>query len=85
MKNIGKPYAVAPHVRFDEEGLVRSTMEWLLRHRQTKGAETDRRFLMVIGSQEGVQNSVSVCKSPNALRLLTTETGDRSTQFVSMR
>ena len=51
MKNIGKPYAVAPHVRFDEEGLVRSTMEWLLRHRQTKGAETDRRFLMVIGSQ----------------------------------
>ncbi len=40
-----------PHVRFDEEGLVRLTMEWLLRHRQTKEAETDRRFLMVIGSQ----------------------------------
>ena len=52
MKNIGKPYALVAHVRFDEEGLVRSAMEWLLRHRQTKGAETDRRLLiMVTGSQ----------------------------------
>ena len=45
MKNIGKPCAVKLHARFDEEGLVKLTMEWLLRHRQTKGAETDRRFL----------------------------------------
>ena len=50
MKNIGKPCAVAPHARFDEEGLVRSTMEWLLRHRQTKEAETDRLILMLIGT-----------------------------------
>ena len=51
VKNIGKPYAGKPHVRFDEEGLVRLTMEWLMRHRQTKGAETDRQFLMVTKSQ----------------------------------
>jgi hypothetical protein len=44
VKNIGKPCAVALHARFDEGGLVRSTKEWLLRHRQTKGAETDRRI-----------------------------------------
>lgn len=38
-------------LRFDEEGLVKLTMEWLLRHRQTKGAETDKQFLMAIESQ----------------------------------
>jgi hypothetical protein len=48
VKNIGKPCAVAPHARFDEEGLVRLTMEWLLRHRHTKEAETDRLLLMMI-------------------------------------
>ncbi len=32
----------ALHARFDEEGLVKLTMEWLLRHRQTKGTETDK-------------------------------------------
>ncbi|WP_430233824.1 hypothetical protein, partial [Nitrosomonas communis] len=37
--------------RFDEEGLVKLTMEWLLRHRQTKGAETDKQLLMAIESQ----------------------------------
>ena len=36
-KNIGKPYA-----RFDEGGQVNVTMMKLLRHRQTKGAATDR-------------------------------------------
>jgi len=51
VKNIGKPCAGKPHVRFDEEGLVKLTMEWLLRHRQTKGAETDKQLLMVIESQ----------------------------------
>jgi len=36
-KNIGKPYA-----RFDEGGLVMVSMDWLLRHRLTKEAGTDR-------------------------------------------
>ena len=40
-KNIGKPYAGEPHVRFDEGGQMMWTMARLLRHRQTKGAETD--------------------------------------------
>ena len=35
----------------DEEGLVKSTMEWLLRHRQTKGAETDKWIPNGAGSQ----------------------------------
>jgi len=51
VKNIGKPCAGKPHARFDEEGLVKLTMEWLLRHRQTKGAETDKQLLMAIESQ----------------------------------
>ena len=42
MKNIGKPYTGKPYVRFDEGGLAKGSMGWLLRHRQTKGAETDR-------------------------------------------
>ena len=42
MKNIGKPYTGKPYVRFDEGGLAKDSMDWLLRHRQTKGAETDR-------------------------------------------
>ncbi|HBV22033.1 MAG TPA: hypothetical protein DEF07_09995 [Nitrosomonas sp.] len=29
VKNIGKPCAVVAHARFNEEGLVKSTMEWL--------------------------------------------------------
>jgi hypothetical protein len=47
-KSIGKPCAGKLHARFDEEGLVRLPMEWLLRHRQTKGAETDKQVLMAI-------------------------------------
>jgi len=31
-----------PYARFDEGGLVMASMDWLLRHRQTKGAATDR-------------------------------------------
>jgi len=42
VKNIGKPYTGKPYVRFDEGGLAKNSMDWLLRHRQTKGAETDR-------------------------------------------
>ena len=42
VKNIGKPYAGKPHVRFDEGGQEKLTMVRLLRHRQTKGAVTDR-------------------------------------------
>jgi hypothetical protein len=51
VKSIGKPCAGKPHARFDEEGLVKLTMEWLLRHRQTKGAGTDKQLLMAIESQ----------------------------------
>jgi len=42
MKNIGKPCTGKPYARFDEGGLVMVSMGWLLRHRQTKVAETDR-------------------------------------------
>jgi hypothetical protein len=42
MKNIGKPCAGEPHARFDEGGQVKVTRVELLRHRQTKGAETAR-------------------------------------------
>jgi len=42
MKNIGKPCTGKPYARFDEGGLVMVSMDWLLRHRQTKGAATDR-------------------------------------------
>ncbi len=42
MKNIGKPCTGKPYARFDEGGLVMAFMDWLLRHRQTKEAETDR-------------------------------------------
>jgi len=42
VKNIGKPCAGKPHARFDEGGLAKDSMDWLLRHRQTKGAGTDR-------------------------------------------
>jgi len=31
-----------PYARFDEGGLVMESMDWLLRHRLTKGAATDR-------------------------------------------
>jgi len=48
MKNIGKPCTGKPYARFDEGGLVKLSMKWLLRHRQTKGAETDRPFLQMI-------------------------------------
>jgi len=37
VKNIGKPCAGKPHARFDEGGLAKDSMDWLLRHRQTKG------------------------------------------------
>jgi hypothetical protein len=42
VKNIGKPCAGKPHARFDEGGPAKAAKVWLLRHRQTKGAETDR-------------------------------------------
>ncbi len=42
VKNIGKPCAGKPHARFDEGGQVNPVMLRLLRHRQTKGAGTDR-------------------------------------------
>ena len=42
MKHIGKPCAGKPLARFDERGQVSVTMIRLMRHRQTKGAETDR-------------------------------------------
>ena len=42
VKNIGKPCAGKPHARFDEGGLAKAAMVWLLRHRQTKGTGTDR-------------------------------------------
>jgi hypothetical protein len=42
VKNIGMPCAGKPHARFDEGGQEKQTMAGLLRHRQTKGAATDR-------------------------------------------
>jgi hypothetical protein len=42
MKNIGKPCTGKPYARFDEGGLVMVSMDWLLRHRRTKVAATDR-------------------------------------------
>jgi hypothetical protein len=42
MKSIGKPCAGNPHARFDEGGQETPTRVGLLRHRQTKGAATDR-------------------------------------------
>ncbi|MBW1785120.1 MAG: hypothetical protein JRK53_00660 [Deltaproteobacteria bacterium] len=45
VKNIGKPCAGKPHARFDEGGLVKAGKVRLVRHRQTKGAETDRPHL----------------------------------------
>jgi hypothetical protein len=31
--------AEKPHARFDEGGLVKAAMAWLMRHRQMKGVE----------------------------------------------
>ena len=42
MNNIGKPCTGEPYARFDEGGQATMTMVRLLRHRQTKGAVTDR-------------------------------------------
>jgi hypothetical protein len=42
VKNIGKPCAGKPHARFDEGGLAKAAMVRIMRHRQTKEAETDR-------------------------------------------
>ena len=42
VKNIGKPCTGKPYARFDEGGLATVTTARLLRHRQTKGAVTDR-------------------------------------------
>jgi len=42
MKNIGKPCAGKSHARFDEGGMVETVMVRIVRHRRTKGAETDR-------------------------------------------
>ena len=46
MKNIGKPCALIAHARFDEGGQAYQAMAGLFRHRQTKGAETDKLNLM---------------------------------------
>jgi len=64
VKNIGKSCAGKPHARFDEEGLVKLTMEWLLRHRQTKGAETDKQLLMAIESQSFTLPVLGACYLP---------------------
>jgi len=45
VKNIGKPCAEKPHARFDEGGLAEAVKGRLVRHRQTKGSETDRQHL----------------------------------------
>ena len=50
MKNIGKPCAGKLHARFDEGGQVKQTKGSLLRHRQTKGAETARAGLQNAGT-----------------------------------
>jgi len=50
MKNIGKPCAGKPHARFDEGGQEKRTMAKLMRHRRTKGAETDRPCLRNVES-----------------------------------
>jgi len=42
MNNIGKPCTGEPYARFDEGGQATVTTVRLLRHRQTKGAVTDR-------------------------------------------
>src|SRR5699024_3423848 len=42
MKNIGKPCTGKPYARFDEGGQANTARSRLWRHRQTKGAETDR-------------------------------------------
>ena len=42
MKDIGKPCTGKPYARFDEGELATGTTVELLRHRQTKGVETDR-------------------------------------------
>jgi len=42
MKNIGKPCTGKPYARVVEGGQVNVAMTKLLRHRQTKGAATDR-------------------------------------------
>jgi hypothetical protein len=45
VKNIGKPCAVEPHAQFDEGGMVEAVIVGIMRHRRTKGAETDRSSL----------------------------------------
>jgi len=46
---------IVPHARFDEEELVKLTMEWLLRHHQTKGAEN--RYVVPNGNRKPVHYS----------------------------
>ena len=46
VKDIGKPCALIAHARFDEGGQAYQAMAGLFRHRQTKGAETDKLNLM---------------------------------------
>ncbi len=42
VKSIGKPCTGKPYARFDERGLATAATDGLLRHRQPKGAATDR-------------------------------------------
>ena len=46
MSLVREPDAVVPHVRFDERGVETGATVEPLRHRQTKGAETDMFVLM---------------------------------------
>ncbi len=48
MKNIGKPSTGKPYARFDEGGQGNVAMVWILRHRRTKGAVTDRPDLRLL-------------------------------------
>ncbi len=47
MKGSGKPDDRKGHVRFDAAGAGDGFMAMLVRHCQTKGAETDRHFLRI--------------------------------------
>ncbi|HUV49487.1 MAG TPA: hypothetical protein VMW78_00480 [Anaerolineae bacterium] len=62
VKNIGKPCAGKPHARFDEGGLSKVATARLLRHCQTKRAETDMPNLR--SQQPALYSAKSPHKSP---------------------
>ena len=67
VKNIGKPCAGKSHARFDEGGQEMLTMVRLLRHRQTKGAETDRLGLWKMESCSLLYPKLSLAKHSQAV------------------